>query len=154
MTSKQSKLVTKPWDSAKYLKNEEEIQAYLEAAIEESAEDPEFFMHALGVAARARSMTKLAREAGISREGLYSALSGTGNPTYNTLTKVAGVFGYRMAWERIEPATKPKKKTAVLRDAPDKAKRADKMVKKAAAVPALNKRKKEPEKVEQRRAVA
>lgn len=153
MSSKQPKLKTIPWDSAKYLKTEEEIQLYLEAAAEESIDDPDFFMRALGVAARARSMTKLAREAGISREGLYGAFSETGNPTYKTMTKVAGVFGYRMAWERITPAVKPKRKTQTLRDAPVKTKRTSKPAKKSTTATAPNKPKK-PEKNGEHCAVA
>jgi probable addiction module antidote protein len=69
------------YDTADYLKNDEDIAAYLEAVMEERGDDPAYILHALGVVARARNISKLARNAGMSREGLYKAFSGTGNPT-------------------------------------------------------------------------
>lgn len=81
------------WDSAEYLETEEDIQAYLEAVLEEGGDDPSYIIHALGVIARARNMSQLAREAGISREGLYKALSEEGNPTFATVAKIAKALG-------------------------------------------------------------
>ena len=81
------------WDSAEYLKTDEDIQAYLEAVLEEGGDDPVYIIHALGVIARAKNMSQLAREAGISREGLYKALSEQGNPTFATVAKMSAGRG-------------------------------------------------------------
>ena len=64
------------YDSAEYLKTEEDIAAYLEAVMEEGGDDPAYVARALGVVARARNMTALAQEVGMSRVGLNKALSG------------------------------------------------------------------------------
>lgn len=90
-------LKTTPWDSAEYLKSEAEITAYLDACFEEAGDDPAFLTHALGVAARARNMSQLARDSGLTREGLYKALSSDGNPSFGTVLKVADAMGYRFA---------------------------------------------------------
>lgn len=90
-------LKTTPWDSAEYLKTEAEITAYLDACFEEAPDDPAFLVHALGVAARARNMSQLARDTGLTREGLYKALSAEGNPSFSTVLKVADAMGYRFA---------------------------------------------------------
>lgn len=68
------------YDTADYLKDEEGVALYLEAVMEEAGDDPAFIVKALGTVARARNMSKLARDTGMSREGLYKALSGEGNP--------------------------------------------------------------------------
>lgn len=77
------------FDPADYLKTEEDIALYLEAVMEEAGDDPAFIVKALGTVARARNMSQLARDAGLSREGLYKALSGEGNPSFATVLKVA-----------------------------------------------------------------
>jgi len=87
------------WDSAEYLKTEEDIQAYLEAVLEEGGDDPAYIIHALGVIARAKNMSQLAREAGISREGLYKALSEDGNPTFATVAKIAEALGLHIKFQ-------------------------------------------------------
>jgi probable addiction module antidote protein len=84
------------YDTADYLKNDEDIAAYLEAVMEEGGDDPAYIIHALGVVARAQNMSKLARNAGMSREGLYKAFAGTGNPSFSTVVKVAAALGLRM----------------------------------------------------------
>jgi len=81
------------WDSAEHLKSTEDVAEYLEAALEE--DDPAFFAHALGVVARARGMSQVARDAGVSREGLYKALSGDGNAEFATIYRVARALGVR-----------------------------------------------------------
>lgn len=93
-------LKTTPWDSAEYLKSEADISAYLDACFAEAGEDPAFLTHALGVAARARNMSQLARDSGLTREGLYKALSAEGNPSFGTVLKVADAMGYRFALVR------------------------------------------------------
>lgn len=87
------------WDSAEHLHTEEDIHAYLEAVLEEGGDDPAYIVHALGVIARAKNMSQLAREAGISREGLYKALSEEGNPTFATVAKIAKALGLRIKFQ-------------------------------------------------------
>ena len=90
-------LKTTPWDSADYLKTEADMAAYLAACFEEAPDDAAFLVHALGVVARARNMSELARDTGLTREGLYKALSADGNPSFGTVLKVANAMGYRFA---------------------------------------------------------
>lgn len=90
-----------PYDSADYLKTEEEIAAYLEAAMEEGGDDPACIARALGVVARARNMTALARQIGMSRVGLSKALSGEGDPRLSTVLKAAKALGLKIS---IQPA--------------------------------------------------
>lgn len=98
-------LKTTAWDSADYLKSEADITAYLDACFEEAGDDPAFLTHALGVVARARNMSQLARDSGLTREGLYKALSAEGNPSFGTVLKVADAMGYRFAL--VSKAKKP-----------------------------------------------
>lgn len=90
------------YDSADYLKTEEDIAAYLEAVMEEGGDDPAYIARALGVVARARNMTALAREVGMSRVGLSKALSGNGNPTLSTILKVARALNLKLT---IQPGS-------------------------------------------------
>jgi len=69
--------------------------------MKEAENDPSFIIHALGVVAKARNMSQLARETGLSREGIYKALSPEGNPTFSTVAKVAKVLGFNIS---IHPA--------------------------------------------------
>lgn len=85
------------YDSADYLKSEDDIAAYLEAVMEEGGDDPAYVARALGTVARARNMTALAREVGMSRVGLNKALSGEGNPTLSTVMKVAKALGLKIS---------------------------------------------------------
>ena len=87
------------WDSAEHLKTDKDIQAYLEAILEEGGDDPAYIVHALGVIARAKNMSQLARETGLSREGLYKALSEEGNPTFATVAKIAKALGLQIKFE-------------------------------------------------------
>jgi probable addiction module antidote protein len=89
------------YDSADYLKTEEDIAAYLEAVVEEAGNDPASIAQALGVIARARNMSQLARDTGLTREGLYKALSGEGNPSFATVLKVAHALGLKL---KLAPA--------------------------------------------------
>jgi probable addiction module antidote protein len=90
---------TMPWDSAAHLKTEEDIQLYLAACLEE--DDPALLVHAFGVIARSRNMSQLARDTGMSREGLYKALSPGGNPSFDTVAKVAKALGFKLTVESI-----------------------------------------------------
>ena len=85
------------YDSADYLKTEEDIAAYLEAVMDEGGDDHAYVARALGTVARARNMTALAREVGMSRVGLNKALSGDGNPTLSTVLKVAKALGLKVS---------------------------------------------------------
>jgi probable addiction module antidote protein len=86
---------TQPWDTAAQLDTPEEIAAYLEAAFEEG--DAAFFTHALGIVARAAGMSKIAADAGVTREALYKALSVSGDPRLSTLLGVFKALGLRLA---------------------------------------------------------
>jgi probable addiction module antidote protein len=88
------KVKTTPWNSAKHLKTNQDISDYLEAVLEES--DPALLAHALGVAARAKGMTKIARAAGLGRESLYKSLSPSGNPELATVLKVIRALGLKL----------------------------------------------------------
>lgn len=82
------------YDAAEFLETDEDIVAYLNAALEDG--DPALVSAALGDIARARGMTQLARDTGITRDGLYKALSPTGNPSFSTVQKVVNALGYRI----------------------------------------------------------
>jgi len=84
------------WDSAEYLKTDEDMANYLDACMEEAGDDPAFIAKALGTIARARGMTQVARDAGLSRESLYRALSGEGNPEFGTILKVVKALGLKL----------------------------------------------------------
>ncbi len=86
-----AKTKTRPWDAADHLETKEDIALYLEAAFEDG--DPALIAAALGDAARARGMTKVAAEAGLGRESLYKALSPGGNPEFATVLKVMRALG-------------------------------------------------------------
>lgn len=94
-------LKTSKWDVAEFLDSEEKVFAYIEAAFEEG--DASLVAAALGDIARARGMTKIAQEAGVSRESLYRALSADGNPEFGTIMKVMKAMGLQLS---IEPASK------------------------------------------------
>lgn len=85
-----------PYDSADYLANAEDVAAYLEAVIEEAGDDSAFITQALGTIARSGNMSELARRVGMSREGLYKALSSDGNPSFATVLRVARALGLRL----------------------------------------------------------
>ena len=85
----------KRFDVADYLHDLNDVAGYLELALEESAEDPSAVPRALGVIARSQNMSELARRVGMSRDGLYKALSKEGNPTWSTILKVTNALGLR-----------------------------------------------------------
>ncbi len=92
------------FDAAAYLTDETMIADYLNAAAEEN--DPALMALALGDVAKARNMSQLARDAGLSREGLYKALSEDGNPSLATAMKVAAALGFHLAFRPIVIAEK------------------------------------------------
>lgn len=84
----------KKFDVVEFLEDEEDIQEYLNAAIEE--DDTKYLFKALGNIARARNMSQLSKEVGMSREGIYKALSGEGNPSYQTVSKITKALGLKI----------------------------------------------------------
>lgn len=82
-------------DAADYLEDLDDVAAYVEIAPRESGEDPTRIPRALGVIARSWNMSELARRVGMSRDGLYKALSADGNPTWSTILKVTTPLGLR-----------------------------------------------------------
>ena len=91
-----AKTVTTRFDVAEHLRTPEEMAAYLEACMEEAHCDAAFVAKALGTIARAKGMTEVARDAGLSRESLYKALSGDRSPSFDTILKVVGALGLRL----------------------------------------------------------
>ncbi len=90
-----------PFDSAHYLNTVEDIAVYLEAIIDEYDDDPTAIAGALGAVARSRNFSQIARQAGMSREGLYKALSADGNPSLATVIKVSHALGLRLHFDAI-----------------------------------------------------
>jgi probable addiction module antidote protein len=86
---------TVPYDIAEQLRTPEEMAAYLDAWLEEAPEDAAGIARALGDIARAKGMSQVARDAGLSRESLYKALSENGNPSFATVLKVARALGVK-----------------------------------------------------------
>jgi probable addiction module antidote protein len=96
-----SKTQTTPYDVAEHLRTPEEMAAYLDAWLEEAPDDVSGIAKALGDIARAKGMTQVALDAGLSRESLYRALSEDGNPSFATVLKVARALGVKF---HAEPA--------------------------------------------------
>jgi probable addiction module antidote protein len=89
-------LETTRWDLQDGLTTPEDCAAFIEAAIEEAGDDPAFMALVIGEVARARGMAQTARDAGLSREGLYKALAADGNPSWATIVKVLAALGLRI----------------------------------------------------------
>lgn len=87
---------TTPYDVTEHLRTPEEMAAYLDAWLHEAPDDATGIARALGDIARARGMSQVARDCGLSRESLYRALSGSGNPSFATILKVARALGVRL----------------------------------------------------------
>lgn len=94
-----AKKKAKPFDAAKYLDSDEAVAEYISEAL--LTGDIDTITHAIGVAAKARGMSEIARETGLSRESLYKALSGEGHPQFETISLVLQALGLRL---RVEPA--------------------------------------------------
>jgi len=91
-----SRTITTRYDVVEHLRTSEEMAAYLEACLEESNGDAAFVAKALGDIARAKGMTQVARDAGLSRESLYKALSGERTPGFDTILKVVHALGMEL----------------------------------------------------------
>lgn len=90
------KTTTTKYDVSEHLRNPEEMAAYLEACLEEADGDAAFIAKALGDIARAKGMTQVARDAGLSRESLYKALSGNRKPGFDTILKIIKALGLKL----------------------------------------------------------
>ena len=91
-----AKTTTTKYDVAEHLRTPEEMAAYLEACLEEADGDAAYIAKALGDIARAKGMAQVARDAGLSRESLYKALSGERSPDFDTILKVVGALGLQL----------------------------------------------------------
>ena len=90
-----------PYDSADYLFDVETAAAYLEAALDEAGDDSAAIAQALGAIARSGNVSELARRVGMSREGLYKALSADGSPSFATVMKVARALGLKLHFDSV-----------------------------------------------------
>lgn len=90
------KTVTSRYDVAEHLRTPEEMAAYLEACLEEANDDAALIAKALGDIARAKGMSQVARDAGLSRESLYKALSGERVPSFDTILKIVAALGLKL----------------------------------------------------------
>jgi len=90
------KTLTTKYDVAEHLRTPEEMAAYLEACLDEADGDAAFIAKALGDIARAKGMSQVARDTGLSRESLYKALSGDRSPDFSTILKVVEALGLRL----------------------------------------------------------
>jgi probable addiction module antidote protein len=107
-----AKTVTTRYDVSEHLRTPEEMAAYLEASFEEADGDAAFIAKALGDIARAKGMSQVARDAGLSRESLYKALSGERSPGFDTILKVVSALGLKLHAEAIQTAYSATPRTA------------------------------------------
>jgi probable addiction module antidote protein len=94
--------VTVRYDVAEHLRTPDEMAAYLEACLDEADGDAAFVAKALGDIARAKAMSQVARDAGLSRESLYKALSGERSPDFDTVLRVMAALGLRLHAEAAQ----------------------------------------------------
>jgi probable addiction module antidote protein len=116
-----AKLKTTPYDVADHLRTPLEMAYYLEATLEEANGDAAFIARALGNIARAKGMSQVARDTGLSRESLYKALSGDRSPTFDTILKVTEALGIRfyakVAKARVGRVANPRTRKRALKPA-------------------------------------
>ena len=104
------KTKTMRWDASEFLDSDESIAEYLNAAFEDG--DAGFIAASIGHVAKAKGMSQIARETGLSRENLYRALGDGGNPELSTMTKVMRALGMRIRISPAAPARPPRRKRA------------------------------------------
>jgi len=97
-TETREKVTFSKWDPADYINTKEAVIAHIEAALEEN--DTELFLSVISDIARSKGMTQIARELGLSREGLYRSLAPTGNPSFETVFKLLDILGLRIKLEQ------------------------------------------------------
>jgi probable addiction module antidote protein len=86
------------WDMAEFIDTKEDVIAHLAVALEEN--DTEFLLDIIGALARSEGMSQIARELGVTREGLYKSLAPTGNPSFETVLKLLDILGFRLRIEQ------------------------------------------------------
>ena len=96
------KVTFSKWDPAEYIETKEDVLAFLEGALEEN--DPEFLFKTIGYIARSKGMAQIARELNLNREGLYTALSPQGNPSFITIARVLDNLGFQLSIKQKVPA--------------------------------------------------
>lgn len=104
------KIKTARFDAAEYLDTPERQAAYITAAFETG--DPTFMRDAIGVVARARGMSQIARTADLNRESLYKALGERGNPEFSTVMRILDALGLRLSARPAERRSRPGKRRA------------------------------------------
>ena len=92
------KITFKKYDPAEYINDKETVIAFLEGALGEN--DPEFLLKTMGDIARSKGMTKIAKELGLDRKGLYKSLAPDGNPSFKTVFKLLDILGLQIKLER------------------------------------------------------
>ena len=97
-----TKTKTTSYDVAEHLRTPEEMAAYLEACIEDADGDAAFITKALGDIARAKGMSQIARDAGLSKDSLSKALYGEQSPSFDTILKVVNALGLRLCAEAVD----------------------------------------------------
>ena len=95
-TKRSARTKTTTYDVSEHLRTPQEMAAYLDAWLDEAPEDAAGIARALGDIARAKGMSQVAKDAGLSRESLYRALSAEGNPSFATVLKVARALGVKL----------------------------------------------------------
>jgi probable addiction module antidote protein len=86
------------WDMAEFIDTKEDVIAHLTVALEEN--DMDFLFEVIGALARSEGMTQIAKELGVTREGLYKSLSPNGNPSFDTVIKLLDILGFRLKVEQ------------------------------------------------------
>lgn len=100
------------WDAAEHLESADDMVLYLNACIDDDPGDGSLIRAALGDIARAQNVSRLARETGLTRTGLYKALSPEGNPSFETMMKITRALGLNLHMETSIPSTEPYRPTA------------------------------------------
>ena len=89
------KIKTRKWNPSEIIETKEDVIAFLDGALEEN--DPEFLFKTIGYIARSKGMTQIAKELNLDREGLYTALSPQGNPSFVTIVRVLDNLGFQLS---------------------------------------------------------
>ena len=87
------------FDMAEHLPDEQSVAEYLTLVLEEG--DPSELPHALGVIARARGMTEIAKATGLTREALYRALRSDAQPRFDTVSRVCAALGIKLVAQAV-----------------------------------------------------
>ena len=99
---KNKKISPERWDPADVIETKEDVIAFLEGALEEN--DPEFLFKTIGYIARSKGIAQIARELNLNREGLYTAFSPQGNPSFVTVARVLDNLGFQLSIKQKVPA--------------------------------------------------